>query len=367
MLVRARLQEIRKLRGLSAANLAHRVGVSRQTIYAIEDGSYIPNTTVSLHLARALGVTVEEMFLITDEPENEPIVADLLAGDQAMNKGQLTRVCRVGQRLVAVPASSLPAYLPPADGIIESRRKLSVSVKSPAVVPKDGKRLLLAGCDPALSLLSELLSSSGIEIIAVPCSSQCALQWLRQGRVHAAGSHLLDRSTGDYNLPMIRRYFPGDSVRVVTFATWEQGLVVQHGNPKSIRSIADLGGKNVRIINREKGSGSRDLLDRGLRKAGISSQQVRGYDTIAQGHLAVAYAVAGGTADCGIAPRSAARCFGLDFVPLAAERFDLSFTKASLELPAAKAVLDLLNRSNLRRKLEIIAGYDATHTGEVLI
>ncbi len=120
-------------------------------------------------------------------------------------------------------------------------------------------------------------------------------------------------------------------------------------------------------MNREKGSGSRDLLDTGLRQFGIQPEQVRGYNSIAQGHLAAAYAVAAGTADCCIAPRSASRCFGLDFVPLAVERFDLSFPQASLDLPAAKALFDLLNRSHLRKKLQLIAGYDTAHTGEVLV
>jgi molybdate-binding protein len=138
-------------------------------------------------------------------------------------------------------------------------------------------------------------------------------------------------------------------------------------NPKAIRSIADLGAKRVTLMNREKGSGSRDLLDTGLRETGISSEQVRGYNSVAGGHLAAAYAVASGTADCCIAPRSAARCFGLDFIPLAVERFDLSFTRSSLELPAAKALLDTLNRSHFRKKLQCLAGYDTTHTGQVLV
>jgi molybdate-binding protein len=263
--------------------------------------------------------------------------------------------------------SFLPAYLPPADGIVESRTRSKVSIKSPAGLPDGGNRLLVAGCDPALSLLHEALHASGIEIISVPCSSRRALQWLKLGRVHGAGSHLLDRATGDYNIPIIRRLLPEASVRVVTFAVWEQGLVMTHGNPKNIRSIADLTGKNVTFINRETGSGSRDLLDSGLHQFGISSKRIRGYNSIVQGHLAAAYAVAAGSADCCIASRSASRCFGLDFIPLAVERFDLSFTRASLDLPAAKALLDVLNRSTLRRKLQCIAGYDTTHTGEVLI
>ncbi|MGI8960959.1 MAG: substrate-binding domain-containing protein [Bryobacteraceae bacterium] len=366
MRVRTRLKEIRERRQVSAADLAFRVGVSRQTIYAIEDGTFVPNTAVSLQIARSLDVTVEELFSIADEQLTAPIRADLLAGDQ-VNEGQFVRFCRVNERIVAFPMSFQPAYLPQADGIIESRTRQRVSIKSPAGLPDDGKRLLLAGCDPALSLLPDAQRSSRIEIISVPCSSRCALKWLRQGRVHAAGSHLLDRSTGDYNVPIIRRLLPNTSVRVVTFAVWEQGLVLRHGNPKSIRSIADLARNDVTLINREEGSGSRDLLDAGLRQLGIQSKHVKGYNSIAQGHLAAAHAVAAGTANCCIASRSASRCFGLDFIPLSAERFDFSFTQASVELPAAKMLLDLLNRSSLRRKLQCIAGYDTAHTGEILV
>lgn len=366
MIIRNGLQEIRTRRGISAADLARRVGVSRQTIYAIEDGTFVPNTTVSLQLSRALEVPVEEIFTISDERAPEPIGADLLPIVQ-VKEGQPVRLCRVNQRLVAIPTTFLPTYLPPADAIIESRKKLSVRIKSPVPLPEDGKRLLLAGCDPALSLLHDALRPSGIEIISVPAASRLALQWLKQGRVHAAGSHLLDRATGKYNLPIIRRLLPKASVRVITFAVWEQGLVVRRGNPKGIRSVADLAGNRFTIMNREKGSGSRDLLDSNLRELGIPFKHVNGYDSIAQGHLAAAYAVATGDADCCVAPRSAARCFGLDFVPLAVERFDLSFTQASLESAAARALLDELQRSHFRRKLESIAGYDTAHTGDVLV
>ena len=347
--------------------MARRVGVSRQTIYAIEDARFIPNTTVSLQLARALEVSVGELFSITEEEGTDAIGAGLLEDDETANPGGLVRVCRVKEKVIAVSIPLLPAYLPPADGLIESRKKRRVLIKSAAASLEGGKRLLVAGCDPALSLLHELLSPSHIEILCVSCSSSWALRWLKNGKVHAAGSHLLDRRTGDYNVPVIRRVLPKASVRIVTFAVWEQGLVVTRGNPKSIRSLADLAGNQVTLVNRERGSGSRDLLDSGLRQFGIPSEQIRGYNSVAQGHLAAAYAVATGTADCCIAPRSAAHCFGLDFIPLAVERFDLSFMRPTLELPAAKAVLDLLNRSSLRKKLQCIAGYDTAHTGEILV
>lgn len=362
-----RLREIRTARGLSAAELARRVGVSRQTIYAIEDGSYVPNTRVSLQLSRALQVGVEEIFFLSEEKPTETQDAELLVSNMQMDEEKFVRVCTVNGRSFAVPVSFPPAYLPSADGVIESRRKRTASVRTPTSSNEGGNRLLLAGCDPALSLVNDELHSSGMEIIGVPCSSRRALQWLKQGMVHAAGSHLLDRATGVYNVPIVRHLLPEATVQVVTFAVWEQGLATRPGNPKSIRTLAELASKDVTVVNREKGSGSRDLLDRGLRRLSIQPPQVNGYDNVAKGHLAAAYAVAAGTADCCIVSRSAAHYFGLDFIPLAVERFDLTFTKAVLELPAAKALLDLLNRSTLRKKLQCMAGYDTAHTGEVLI
>lgn len=367
MQAHTRLRQIRKARGVSAAELARRVGVSRQTIYAIEDERYVPNTTVSLQLSRALQVSVEEIFFLSEEKPTEALEAELLASDMQQGEEKFVRVCGVNGRSVAVPVSFPPAYLPTADGAIESRKKRTVSVRTPGSFSGDGNRLLLAGCDPALSLLNDELHSSGFEIIGVPCSSRRALQWLKQGVVHAAGSHLRDRATGVYNVPIVRQLLPETPLQVITFAMWEQGLATRRGNPKNIRTLAELGSHGMTIINREKGSGSRDLLDSGLRRLGIQPDQVGGYNSIANGHLAAAYAVATDAADCCIVSRSAAHYFGLDFIPLAVERFDLTFTEAALDLPAAKALLDLLNRSTLRKKLQCIAGYDTAHTGEILI
>jgi molybdate-binding protein/DNA-binding XRE family transcriptional regulator len=365
-----RVYELRSSRGLSAAELAKHVGVSRQTIYAIEAGNYVPNTVTALQMARVLQVGVEELFSLANRAEQstEPVQAELLCDPaDEIGDGPLVQLCRVGRSLVASAVSPIPAYLPHADGLIERKSKRRVSVRAAGEIPENGKRLLLAGCDPALSVLSDLVRSSSIDIVTVPCSSKKALDCLAQHRVHAAGSHLRDRHSGEYNVPFVKKLFPRGGMRVITFAVWEQGLVVRRGNPKGIRTIADLAGKGIAIVNREKGSGSRDLLDSGLANSGISESSVRGYECIAQGHLAAAYAVASGADDCCIATRSAARRFGLDFIPLAVERFDLSVGKDSLELPAMKALLDTLNRSMLRRKLETIAGYDATHTGDLLI
>ncbi|MGH9624726.1 MAG: substrate-binding domain-containing protein [Bryobacteraceae bacterium] len=365
-----RLKKIREMRGISAAVLARGAGVRRQTIYAIESGGFSPNTAIALQLARVLDVAVEEIFSMGDSASDPVRVqADLLAPDarQRAPEGGLVRLCCVGERTIAVPASCAAAYLPAADGAIAKKSRHSVSVETPTKLPESGKRLLLAGCDPALSVLGELLAGAGIEMIAIPCSSRRALAWLKQGRVHAAGTHLLDHASGEYNVPIVNRLFRRGAVRVVTFASWEEGLVVRRGNPKAIRSIADLCRKNVAIVNREKGSGSRDLLDKGLRTAGIAARAVSGYGNLASGHLAAAGEVVGGAADCCIANRSAARCYGLEFVPLNVERFDLVFAHSSLDLAAARAALDLLNRAVLRNKLQAVAGYDTQRTGAVLV
>lgn len=363
--IQARLGTIRKERKLPASELARRIGVSRQTIYAIEEGSFVPNTAIALRLARELEVPVEALFSLSDELL-QPIQAELLAGaDIKLSKGQPVRLCSIGKRQIAVFASAVSNYLPEADGIIESSAGRSVRVTCAGPVPERDETLVIAGCDPALSFVEDLLGASGFRVVTVPCASQRALEWLKEGRVHVAGSHL--QRDAEYNIPAVKRMFPKGNVRIVAFAAWEEGLIVKHGNPKNIQSIADLGRKGITIINREKGSGSRALLDSGLAELKLTGSSFAGYERIAPGHLPAAYAVESGSADCCIATRAAARCFGLDFLPLTAERFDLVMTNATIESPMGIALVDLLNRSKLRKKLRLLAGYDVSQTGSVLM
>jgi putative molybdopterin biosynthesis protein len=207
---------------------------------------------------------------------------------------------------------------------------------------------------------------SGVEIVSAAASSKLALTWLSEGKVHIAGSHLEDPKTGEFNLPFIRKQFPDEDFSVVTFAQWEEGLVVASGNPKGLRKIEDLARKSVRFVNREPGSGSRALLDKLLEKTGVEAQKIQGYDRIAYGHLAAAYCVVAGDADACLATRSAAQTFGLDFIPLHSERYDLVMRKRTADLPAVKAFLDVLQRATLRRKLEVLAGYDTSQTGTIV-
>jgi len=279
------------------------------------------------------------------------------------------RIGQVGSRWVSVPVSATPYYLPEADGVV-TRQRPNGGRADLVVFAKDEaarKRLVLAGCDPATGLLSSMVERvSGIEIVSAAASSKLALTWLKEGKVHIAGSHLEDPRSGEFNLPYVRDLFAGEETLVVTFARWEEGLVVAAGNPKKLRRAEDLVRKGVRLVNREQGSGSRALLDTLLKKAGLASVKVGGYDRIAFGHLAAAYAVAAGDADVCVATRSAAQTFALDFVPLHDARYDLVMRKRTADLPAVKAFLDVLQRAALRRKLEVLAGYDTSETGALV-
>jgi molybdate-binding protein/DNA-binding XRE family transcriptional regulator len=368
--VQNQLSSIRRSRGVGASELARRVGVSRQTIYAIEAGSYVPNTEVTLKLARELEVSVEEIFALrADKPEMPETLDSEVLSATALCKGTAVRVCQIGDRLISVPVNAAPYYLPEADGVI-SRLGRSQNNAELVVFSGDesyGKKLVLAGCDPAMGFVSPMVEKlSGIEIVTAAASSKLALTWLKEGKVHVAGSHLRDPDTGEFNLPFLRGEFPDEDFAVVTFAQWEEGFVTSPGNPKHIRKAEDLAKKNIRFVNRETGSGSRALLDRLLAEAGIPASKIAGYDRPAYGHLAAAYIVHSNEADCCLASRSAAQIFGLDFVPLQSERYDFVMRRQTLETPAAQAFLDVLQKASLRRKLEVLAGYDTSQTGVVL-
>jgi len=367
---RNQLHKIRHGRGLGATEIARMVGVSRQTIYAIESGDYVPNTAVALQLARVLEVNVENLFSLAGAAEQPPanVQAELLAsGREEYASGELVRVGRVGKRRVAVPTPRVPMFLSDADGAIVSQNKGRAMVREVTEPASDRNSLVIAGCDPALSVLASELNVVGTNVISVACTSQEALNWMRKGLVHVAGTHLQDRETGEYNLPVVKSLFGKNNVHVVTFAEWQEGLTVARGNPKKIRSVADLADKQIRIVNREKGSGARELLDSSLQAGSIVSGSIRGYDSLVPGHLAAAIAVANGQADAAVVTISAARCFGLDFIPLSTSRFDLILAASEMDALGIRNLLDALNRANLRRKLAMLAGYEVRHTGEMLL
>ncbi len=188
------------------------------------------------------------------------------------------------------------------------------------------------------------------------------LMGLARGEAHFAAAHLYDPAADDYNAPFVRRLMPDHALALITLAQRTQGLIVAGGNPRHIRALRDLTRRDVRFVNRQRGSGTRVLLDTRLRKARIAPRKVRGYAREEQTHVAVAAAVAGGAADVGLGIQSAARSFGLDFVPLARERYEIIMPRGDPFMPV---LLDCLGREDFRQAAQALGGYDLGETGRV--
>lgn len=372
--VRNSVAELRQRRGLSAAELAAEIGLSRQAVYSMEAGSYVPNTTVSLKLSRVFGVPVEEIFCL--EQDNAPAAhggsnVEILPGEPEIQPGQAVQVCRVGKRLVAACPQPTAWSLPLADGLLvyggrSSKRKAKTTVQLFGEEKDLAKRVMVAGCDPGISVLSRHVQRAGIELVVMNRNSSQALDLLKQGLVHVAGTHLQDKAAGESNLPAVRQRFAKGEVAVIGFAIWQVGIVVARGNPKGIRTISDFARKDITMVNRESGAGCRLTLDYHLAQLGITAGSVRGYGQIALGHLPAAWHVLAGKADCCIATKAAARAFGLDFISLLTERYDFVIRKPDLNSQAVQVLLDTLGRAAFRRELEGSNGYDTRPAGDRL-
>ena len=203
---------------------------------------------------------------------------------------------------------------------------------------------------------------TGVQTCALPISgpvgSLGGLVALRDGLCHLAGCHLLDPETGEYTLPWIRRVLTGRDVDVVRLVQREQGLIVAPGNPAAVTGLEDL--PRLRYVNRQRGAGTRVLLDHRLAQHGIEPEIVDGYEREEPTHLAVAAAIAAGRADAGLGVMAAARAFGLDVVPIAREPFDLVMAPGE---PAVAPLLDLLADDEFKAQVEALGGYSTEETG----
>ncbi len=365
------LKSLRTLKGFSQGELASRAGITRQAISSIELNLYLPTTAVALRLASVLACRVEDLFSLA-EPDD--IVEGTLVGPSSANtKLSRVKVSMVGKRTVVRPMTGLGEVLSftvPADGfLVDQIRPSSRTVR--VRLSRDRRaieqEISVAGCDPAIFLAGEHLrrQKDHTSVVGWSMGSMAALRALQEGEVHVAGLHLFDVSTGESNLPFLRRALKGSGYEVVTFATWEEGFLVRPGNPKSIRSAADLAEPGVRLVNREEGAGARLLLDQRLRAAAIEAPRVRGYDRVVFSHVEVARAVAGQQADVGIGIRSAAQSFGLDFVPIQTARYDLVVPKAYLTShPTLAHLFETLVSRPFRSEIEALGGYDTRDTGK---
>jgi putative molybdopterin biosynthesis protein len=218
--------------------------------------------------------------------------------------------------------------------------------------------------DLTLDLLSQHLGAYGVRLVSANAGSVGGLVALRRGEAHLAGCHLLDPATGAYNLRYVREYLPGQAVVLISLVGRAQGLMVARANPKHITSLADLAREELRFVNRQRGAGTRVLLDYHLERLGIEVARVRGYEREVVTHLAVAVDVASGVADCGLGIAAAAQALGLDFVPVADERYDLVIPAEEWEGARLAPLRAVLADVRFRKAVAALPGYDVRRMGE---
>ncbi len=286
-------------------------------------------------------------------------------------------VGKVGKRWLAAPlarGAGVLTSLVRADGIVIVPRGLQGYDAGAEVdvrlyrQPHELERTIFAigSHDVILDLLAQYLSARGRRLASAHVGSLGGVVALRRGEAHLAGSHLLDPETGEYNIAYIRRYLPGVPVRLVQLVERQQGLMVLPGNPKGIRSLEDLTRPDVTFVNRQRGAGTRVLLDYHLQRLGIAPEQVQGYTQEEFTHLAVAAAVATGRADCGLGIPAAAQALGLDFVPLFHERYDLVVPREYALSPLLQPLWDVLAEEAFRQAVKRLPGYNVEGMGTVI-
>jgi len=210
------------------------------------------------------------------------------------------------------------------------------------------------------------IGESDLYLASTNAGSLAGLLALKRGEAHMAGSHLLDEETGEYNLPHVRRLLPDEKVVVLTLVHREQGPILPTGNPKGITSLADLTRQDVVFVNRQKGAGTRMLLDYKVKKLGVDPADIAGYDREEYTHLAVAAAVKAGVADVGLGILGAARALGLDFVPLLKERYDLIIPEVHYGSRLLGPLLDLVRSEAFKTEVAGLGGYDTSETGRLV-
>lgn len=347
----------RRQRNLTQAELARQIGVSRQFLNQMESGRVLPNVAVALQLAVALNCTVEELFRSAVPAATAPVV---ILADERLHPGARVRLARIETHWVAHPAEtadSLAAGFAAADAVLLEEQRVRLLVPEPRI---EGN-LLLAGCDPAMRLLQPVNSDSGTWHW-LDCGSGRALDLLAAGKVHVAGIHYSGPGSRG-NVRELAARNPDRSWAMVGFTCWEQGWLLRTGMGGRFTGPRTLRRGDWVLANRERSTAARHWLDQVLEEAGVSSTQVRGYETEHRSAGDAARAVAEGRADIAIASRAVALAHGLDFAAAEAVNFDLVAPAVwwrSVQGQAFRARIRALAQSG---EIGTLPGYSTTETG----
>ena len=279
----------------------------------------------------------------------------------AKERGRGSTLTALGERLLWAGRRAQASLAPELENLAaEFARSLNESLHDQPTL------LMQASHDFAIAGLRELLAADGVDFEVQYKGSFDALASLRRGECDVAGFHVPEGSLGGL---MTRRYaecLPLDQFRLISFAYRTQGLMVKSGNPKDIRAVADLCRKDVRMINRQRGSGTRALLEFLISSEGLDRARMQGYDSEEMTHGAVAALIAGNQADVGIGVQAAAALYRLEFVPLVVERYYLACRAAHVETPAMRNLLEFLRGKRFAQMVAALPGYSTDRAGEVL-
>jgi len=309
--------------------------------------------------------------------QSEAVVSRRLTSSLKYRELIRTRLGKVGGKLVAVPlnrGAGVVSSFVKADGIIDVPQDKEgyeagdyVNVILVRKLDDIEHTLVITGShDPLLDEAADIMRREwpGSQVASSHVGSMGAIMALKRQEAHLGGIHLLDEETGTYNIPYVRKYFPGGGVVLLECVGRSQGLILPKGNPKEIQGIADLAGLNY--VNRQKGSGTRILCDYLFQQLGMEPASVKGYDREEFTHTAVAAAIAAGTADAGLGILSAARIYGLDFIPVYDEQYDLLVAEDVLELEKVRRLVEAIQGEEFAGRLRALGGYTLKEPGRII-
>jgi putative molybdopterin biosynthesis protein len=300
----------------------------------------------------------------------------------AMGVDEFVRITlgKVGDSLMATPAgkgAGAVMSLVRADGLLtipsgSEGVGAGENVSMGLVRPRsevDATLVFIGSHDNILDLLANQLYQQRplTRVSSAHVGSMGGIMAIRREEAHMAGCHLLDEETGEYNVSFIKRLLPRTELQLVNLCYREQGLIVPKGNPKAIAGFQDMVDRDLTFINRQRGAGTRLLTDKILSDNGIESENLSGYEHEEYTHMSVAAAVLSANVDAGMGIRAAAVALGLDFIPIAEERYDLIIPKKFLDDPKVTKVMDLIrNGKEFHEKIVALGGYNLRDTGKVM-
>ena len=289
------------------------------------------------------------------------------------------RMGEVGGKLTASPLSrgaGVVSSFMKADGILEVPQGTEgyeageeVQVRLLSTPEKLQNTLVVIGCrEPLLDEVADMMHRADPTVFmsSSHVGSMGGIMAIRRGEAHAGGCHLLDTEIGVYNLSFLKKYFPNGGIRLVRCIGRQQGLMLAKGNPLDIKEFADIDKNGVRYVNRQKGSGTRVLMDYLCEQYAVNVGDIYGYEREELTHTSVAAQIANGSADAGMGIYSAAQLYDLDFLPICIEEYDLIIPDHAWETPVVQQLIATLKSPAFREKMLAMGGYTVDHPGEII-